>query len=281
MNAAGRLGAYSLVLAASLGAGAAVGGAIEPIDVGGDAPHEATEAPADTTAERAELPARGLLVTQAGYAFEPEQRVVGAGPFAFSIVGPDGAPLERYDRLYDRELHLVVASRDLRQYAHLHPERGEAGRWLVDLPALPPGAYRAFADFQPAGGDELTLGVDLTVPGPATAPEPLTASAADSVDGFDVTLERHDGAHGGNLTVTVRRAGEVVTTEPYLGAAGHLVALRDGDLAYLHVHPQDAEPQGPVRFAVEAPSAGTYALFFDFRADGAVRTARFVLEVDP
>jgi hypothetical protein len=71
----------------------------------------------------------------------------------------------------------------------------------------------------------------------------------------------------------------VITTEPYLGAAGHLVALRDGDLAYLHVHPLDEVPAGPVRFAVDVPSAGTYALFFDFQVDGEVHTARFVLDV--
>jgi hypothetical protein len=58
-----------------------------------------------------------------------------------------------------------------------------------------------------------------------------------------------------------------------------LVALRDGDLAYLHVHPLDDEPAGPVRFAMEVPSAGTYALFFDFQVDGVVHTARFVLDI--
>ena len=29
--------------------------------------------------------------------------------------------------------------------------------------------------------------------------------------------------------------------EPYLGAKGHLVALREGDLAYLHIHPEGGE----------------------------------------
>lgn len=70
-------------------------------------------------------------------------------------------------------------------------------------------------------------------------------------------------------------------TDPYLGAAGHLVALRDGDLAYVHVHPLAEEPSGPVGFGVEVPSAGRYALFFDFEVDGTVRTARFVADLAP
>ena len=67
--------------------------------------------------------------------------------------------------------------------------------------------------------------------------------------------------------------------EPYLGALGHLVAIRDGDLAYLHVHPLDEADGagGPqVRFAVEVPTAGTYGLFFDFAHGGEVRTAAII-----
>ena len=44
------------------------------------------------------------------------------------------------------------------------------------------------------------------------------------------------------LEFTVRRDGRVIDDlSDYLGAKGHLVALRDGDLAYLHVHPAGDE----------------------------------------
>jgi hypothetical protein len=233
--------------------------------------HAATEPPA------ASLPAGGLLVSQDGYTFEPESRQLG-GPFRFAITDPEGRPVTDYDELHDRELHLIVASRDLQQYAHLHPSRDDDGTWVVDLPDLPGGAYRAFADFRPAGGEQLTLGVDATADGPVAASEALVPSTDDEVAGFEVTLEAEPAE--GTATVTVRRGGEVVTTEPYLGAAGHLVALRDGDLAYLHVHPLDERPNGPVAFGVEYPSVGAYALFFDFQVDGEVHTARFVVQAD-
>jgi hypothetical protein len=58
------------------------------------------------------------------------------------------------------------------------------------------------------------------------------------------------------------------------------VAIRDGDLAYLHVHPDGKRPTGgEVGFAVHVPSAGRYRLFFDFRVDGVVHTASFTLDV--
>jgi hypothetical protein len=278
VKAGTKLGAYGVVLAAVLGAGAAVGAVVGPIDVGdGDAhgvPHQEVTATMDETTP---LPAAGLLVSEDGYHFQPEDRLADGGELAFTIVGPDGHAVRAYDLLHDRELHLIVASRDLQHFAHLHPTRDAEGRWSVELPDLPAGPYRAFADFQPAGGSQHTLGVDLIAPGTVQAGDPLRPQLTDTVDGYDVSLHRD--ADSSEVTVTVRRDGAVVTTEPYLGAAGHLVALRDGDLAYLHVHPLDEVPSGPVRFAVEVPSAGTYGLFFDFQIDGVVRTARFVLDV--
>jgi copper chaperone CopZ len=73
----------------------------------------------------------------------------------------------------------------------------------------------------------------------------------------------------------------VTDLEPYLAAYGHLVALRAGDLAYLHVHPagepgDGKTPAGPdITFYATAPSTGDYRLFLDFQHDGVVRTAEF------
>ncbi|MFD0591940.1 hypothetical protein ACFQZ4_04690 [Catellatospora coxensis] len=152
------------------------------------------------------------------------------------------------------------------------------------------GQYRLFADFRPAGRDQgLTLGVDLPAPG-AYQPAALPAAARTAtVDGYTVTL-------GGDLvpgtssklTLTVARDGKPVTDlQPYLAAYGHLVALRDGDLAYLHVHP-DGNPgdgrtsAGPqIVFHAEVPSAGAYRLFLDFQHNGVVRTAAFTAVAGP
>jgi hypothetical protein len=78
--------------------------------------------------------------------------------------------------------------------------------------------------------------------------------------------------------------GQPVTDlQPYLAACGHLVALREGDLAYLHVHPEEAPgdgrtPAGPeIVFTAQVPSAGTYRLFLDFRHGGRVHTAAFTV----
>lgn len=289
MNAGAKLGAYGLVLAAALGGGAALGGAAGPIDVD-DAPthgqHDDTPTndtptnPDSGDGSPTDPGVGGLSVSADGHRFVAEDDLADAGEFAFTIEGPDAAPVTGFEIEHEKRLHLVIASRDLTDYAHLHPEMDDEGRWTTDLPVLPAGAYRAFADFHPTGGEAVTLGIDLTHPGKLSAPEALDPRNVDEVDGYDVHL---DGEPMAGRTTTVELAvqldGETITTDPYLGARGHLVALRDGDLGYLHVHPLPDQGDGTVRFAVEVPSPGTYALFFDFSHDDVVRTARFVIDV--
>ena len=70
--------------------------------------------------------------------------------------------------------------------------------------------------------------------------------------------------------------GHAVTDIPdYLGARGHLVALRDGDLAYLHVHADEER----LAFEADFPTPGAYRLFLQFRHGDAVHTAAFTVDV--
>jgi hypothetical protein len=140
-----------------------------------------------------------------------------------------------------------------------------------------------FADFTPAAADaeNLTLGADLAVSGayrPAALPAP---GATAEVDGYRVALGGGLRAgRSGELKLSISSNGRPVTDlQPYLGAYGHLVALRSGDLAYLHVHPNEGGPGPEVSFTATAPSAGTYRLFLDFKHQGEVRTAAFTVRV--
>jgi hypothetical protein len=280
MNTATKLGSYSLVLVVALAGGAGLGKAFGP-EPGTSAPsHHADDPPTHDTGT---LP--GLAIADQGYRLEPERTVLSAGTegFRFRITGPDGAVVTSFADKHGKELHLIAVSRDLGRYQHVHPSRDSSGTWSVPLTELAPGPYRVFADFQAVGGPSLTLGVDVTVPGDHQPAPPAAARASSTVDGFSVRLSG-DITPDGESTVVVEasRDGRPAPLEPYLGADGHLVAIRDGDLAYLHVHPEsDDEQPGTVAFALHAPSAGRYRLFFDFQVDGVVRTADFTVDVAP
>ncbi|MGX2997719.1 hypothetical protein JNUCC64_26220 [Streptomyces sp. JNUCC 64] len=229
----------------------------------------------------------GLAVSEGGYTLEFDATVLPAGPqtVSFRVTGPDGRPVTQYVPEHEKELHLIAVRRDTTGFQHVHPVRDGEGTWSVGVD-LTPGAWRFFADIHPAGHDgTLTLGVDASVAG-AYDPRPVPGDTRTArVDGYTVTLDGDlTPAGASDLTLTVSKDGRPVTDlQPYLGAYGHLVALRVGDLGYLHVHPEGApgdgvtEPGPGITFMAAAPSAGTYRLYLDFQHDGVVRTAEFTV----
>lgn len=286
MRTAIRLVGFALGLATVFGAAYGTGRLVGAVP-GLTEPAHRTVHPEPTGQPAGTAPAGGLLVSDRGYTLDPVPAA--AGEFAFRVLGPDGRPVLGYDVTHDARMHLIVVRRDLTGYRHVHPAMDGDGTWRTTTPMTEPGSWRAFADFTPTGREPLTLGVDVDVPG-HYRPRPLPPPASTAVvDGYTVRLDGGlEPGRTSTVTMTVSRDGQPVTElEPYLGAYGHLVALRDGDLAYLHVHPEDVPgdgrtaPKAAVTFSVEVPSAGTYRLYLDFRHAGAVRTAEFTVSAAP
>ncbi|MDQ4049630.1 MAG: DUF4396 domain-containing protein [Actinomycetota bacterium] len=247
---------------------------------------------------------RGLAVADDGLKLEldatelPRARQT---QLRFTVVGANGQPVRDYEVEHDKRMHLIVVRRDLTGFQHLHPELGRDGRWSTDVKIDEAGSYRVFADFK-RGGQNHTLAADLAVDGPLDS-RPLAppTTTADAGDGYEVELSGAASKAGeeAELGFSVTRDGKPVEVDDYLGAKGHLVALREGDLAYLHVHPAEAghgakageaEPHGagheaeapgrdPIRFMTEFPSDGRYGLFLQFKHEGKVHTAAFTREV--
>ncbi|MFI1979547.1 hypothetical protein [Streptomyces wedmorensis] len=299
MNTGVKITAFAAALAATFGTAYGVGKGVGPVEEPRKAEHgDHATAPAPsktpaadghaghdegaTTVDPADLPG-GLQVSQDGYtlALDTPTPPAGRSVLKFSIKDATGRNVTAFTTEHGKELHFIVASRDLNTFRHLHPVKAADGTWSVDADLPAAGGYKAFADFKPAtpGAKGITLGADLAVPG-VHAPKPLPAVAPTAtVDGYQVRLGGTlDPGEAGELRLTVTKAGKPVTDlQPYLGAYGHLVALRDGDLAYLHVHPNEGGPGPDVSFTATAPSPGTYRLFLDFQHQGKVRTAAFTV----
>ena len=295
MNTGLRITVFAAALAATFGATYGVGNAVGPLShkaqgsAHGDAhAHDDGQAAGGPGQHEAALPG-GLEISQGGYTLDLKTPHIAPGKASelrFAIVrDATGRNVTGFAREHGKELHLIVASRDLTVYRHLHPTRASDGTWSTPVELPEPGAYRVFADFRPQGGEGLTLGADLAAAGtyePAALPAHTTTA---HVDGYDVKLDGALAAGAdGELKLTVTKDGKPVRDlQPYLGAYGHLVALRAGDLAYLHVHPHgepgdgETKPGPDVSFTATAPSAGTYRLFLDFKHEGTVHTAAFTV----
>ena len=300
MNAPQKIAGFTLGLAVVFAAAFGVGATLGPdggVTAESTQAHDSMSAVGqDATGEEKNAPAYelpgGLMSTENGYTLELAQTRVNAGenvPLRFRITDSAGRPQTQYQVNHDKQLHLILVRRDMVGFQHVHPVLDGNGTWSVPVDLSRAGDYRVFADFVPAGGEDLTLGADLHVAGPYD-PQPLpVAATSTSVDGYTVTLSGTPKANEASmLTLSVSRDGKPVTNlQPYLGAYGHLVALRASDLAYLHVHPM-GEPgdgttaAGPdIGFHTTVPSNGDYRLFLDFKHDGVVRTAEFTVSVGP
>lgn len=214
------------------------------------------------TGRIAQAPA-GLAVSESGYLLRLGPTFLARGEdreLRFSIADAEGETVTEFDALHERRMHLIVVRRDGRGFRHLHPDMDEAGAWSFEARPFPPPAPR------------------------------------DATSGYEVRLragELHAGESSA-LAFAVGKGGEAVgDLAPYLGARGHLVALREGGLAFLHVHPVGAEdehahgghaeggggPANEVAFAASFPTPGNYRLYLQFKHRGAVRTAQFTVSV--
>ena len=200
----------------------------------------------------------------------------GAGALRFRVVTAEGEVVRDFVEEQERELHLIVVARDLSGYQHLHPTRDAEGVWSAEAEFENAGPYRVYADFESAG-ERTTLGFDVSVAGdyrPRTLEAPATST---TTAGYEVSV---DEPSPGELEFSVTRGGKPVRDlEDYLGAKGHLVVLREGDLAYLHVHPESEGEPGTIAFVAHYPSAGRYRLYLQFQHEGRVRTAELTEEV--
>ncbi|MEW1925009.1 hypothetical protein [Streptomyces sp. NPDC088360] len=305
MNTGMKITAFAAAVAATFGTAYGVGQGVDPVTAqkkpasehGGHTGEKEEPGGTRAGAGHADTVPGGLQISERGYTLDLRTSRIDAEKreeLRFAVVeqtkggkGGKGKNVTAYEREHGKELHLIVASQDLRTYRHLHPTRAADGTWSTPVELPEAGGYRVFADFRPEGAKEgLTLGADLAVAGkyePRKLPEADTKASV--AGGYEVSLKGElKPGKSSDVTLDVEKNGRPVTDlQPYLGSYGHLVALRSGDLAYLHVHPTGSpgdgrtKPGPGVSFAATAPSAGAYRLFLDFKHEGKVRTAEFTV----
>jgi hypothetical protein len=199
----------------------------------------------------------------------------------------DGTPIEEFDINHEKLLHLIVISKDLSYFNHVHPEYKGNGVFEIynDFPAG--GEYRFIADFKPTGGDAMTKLEWVRVDGEPAAPAPVVPDASlDKVfEGKRVklTAQNLEARNWATLTFSFEdeKTGEPITDlEPYLGAIGHVVVLSEDGNRYVHVHADEDQGTGPeARFEAEFPKSGIYKIWGQFQRDQEVFTTAYVVNV--
>lgn len=284
MKTPNKLALFGVGLATVFGAAFMVGGALIP--------HHTTTSPAANAGRgNGTEPVRGVSLSAGDLmlgAVTAPPTVGSSGVLSFRIQTVAGVPVTKFETEDTKKLHLIVVRSDGTEFRHVHPTMNDEGQWSIPWAWDAAGPYRIFADFVPStgtlAGKNTVLSATINVEGTVTPHRPWTPSTISRVDGFTVAIDGGLAAGtASTLTATITRDGTPVTVQPYLGTYGHLVILREGDLAYLHAHPRETEPVaaqrgGKIAFTAEPPTPGRYLLYLDFQVDGQMHTAQFVVD---
>lgn len=190
-----------------------------------------------------------------------------------------GTLVTTFVELHEKTLHLFVVGRDLRYFAHVHPEQRPDGTFRLSQP-IPAGRYMLIADFLPSGGTAQMVQKAIIVSG-----EPRWSEVRDESNGLRVRLETEGLAAGrhARLTFTVEEAASghpVTDLEPYLGAPAHMLMVRSDLSDAVHAHPEELVSPGPVvSFHPIVPAAGDYRIWIQFQRRGRVSTHAFDIAV--
>ncbi len=161
-------------------------------------------------------------------------------------------------------MHLyVISAPGMDRVWHLHPEETMPGEFAIDLPAMPAGRYRLYADIVHADGIGETGTTEVDIPAVAGSPpgpddaggSGLPISRADFnrtisplSDGYRMVWERGAGPLRVKHAELFRFRVEDANGNPaghmqlYMGMAGHAAFVRDDFQVFAHVHPSGSAP---------------------------------------
>jgi hypothetical protein len=203
------------------------------------------------------------------------------------IQDKDGKPIDKFDVEHKKQMHMIIVSKDLSFFNHIHPDYKGNGEFAVTTQFPTGGQFEIISDFAPTGIGAMSKSQWITVQGTTSAAKPMEpdATLTKVVDGKEITLSfDHLMANMElNLTFNIKDAQTkkpVTDLQSYLGAVGHVVILNQDGGEYLHVHPTDEKSSGPdAKFMATFPHSGVFKIWGQFQQNGKVFTVPFVVKV--
>ncbi|MES2460127.1 MAG: cupredoxin domain-containing protein [Armatimonadota bacterium] len=219
-----------------------------------------------------------------------------------------------FELTHEKKMHFLMVSEDMAWFSHEHPNLGKDGVFRLRTTFPRPGRYHLYADATPSDGDNQILPMTFTVGGTGA---PIIAASSTRPLTPDTTLTRRIGdisisvavqpkvlrqEKSAILTYTLRDAKgrPIRDMEPYLGAMGHLMAIRQDGEEVVHTHALHAVAPGTKKieeggltltsamstasgptfsFKIALPTAGIYKIWAQFQRRGQVITVPFTFRV--
>lgn len=198
-------------------------------------------------------------------------------------------PVKDFQIVHEKPLHLIVVSRDLSRFAHVHPELDAAtGRFKLrlnsgagpdDRPSaegLKPGPYLMYAEAFSAALGSLGGRFAARVRGPYR-PEPLIADEPSPSGWIEKTGAAVKVEPMPDMLHLSFRLDDSQGLEPWLGMDGHGILIAEGGKDFYHLHAMTKD----LTFMLhdEVPPPGLYKLWIQVKRRGEVLTFPFTLRL--
>jgi putative copper export protein len=249
---------------------------------------------------------------------EPVEAILITDPVVIKVGSPvnmtimlkdqDHSPLKKLTIIHERILHAVIIGRDLKTFAHIHPEDlGPITPEMMENATFPlkytfPGSGEYLLGIDFANDEESysrTFRINVSAASELPAPEP-DFSATKIFAGYQVSLNvSEDKIIAGTQTklkYIIRKDNQdIVDMNPYLGAALHIAVVSADFQTFIHAHGSvpGTESSGshlhhfktPANFGPEIeaeiifPSPGIYKIFAQFQHQQKVILTDFLVNV--
>jgi plastocyanin len=230
----------------------------------------------------------------------------------FNVKDGKGSTVKDLQIVHEKPMHLLIASKDLAEFYHIHPEPQADGTYTVAHTFPNGGEFRLYADFTPQNAKQVVEQIDIKVSGNERAKIPLTADAKfeKTVDGLRVAMNPDGEIKAGEELMLNFQMFDAKTNQPgtdlqnYLGELAHFVIISEDMKDFVHAHPMsksdhnsaktgDHNADGHTHGADSAekksasevsahtafPRAGLYKVWAQFQRNDQIITVPFTVNV--
>lgn len=180
------------------------------------------------------------------FASEPASIQAGTpATLAFTVKDKQGAIVRDLPIVHEKPMHLLVVSKDLEEFYHIHPEPSSDGSYRVQHTFPNGGEYKLYADFTPKDSVQVVEQIDVKVAGTERAKVPLVADTnfTKTVNGLKVVMKPDGELKAGgevllNFQMFDAASGKPATDlQNYLGELAHFVIISEDMKDFVHAHP--------------------------------------------
>jgi len=197
----------------------------------------------------------------------------------------DTQKIVELETIHEQKIHLIIVSEDLEYFNHLHPTKLINGSYSLQMSLPFGGKYKLYVEYKPEGSTKITDGFNIDAKG-TEKPKMIFSSEELFFNHNDISVSLKDpseiySSSELQLPISIMKDGKKISSDRldnYLGEKAHAVMIGFDNMELLHVHPMVINDMLYLHLNFE--SSGLYRLWVQFKVDGILHTADFVLNVN-